>query len=529
MMGSSVMAAAAPPSMDSGTQRDLLYGCHTHGRRRRAGHETSRPCAAGSHGGLLLALLRGLLVRGAGGSEPAGQQPMEVRIFAPQHVLDTRWPNDAWPTIRHPWAIRDVSAEADLKEDAKVPLPVTRDGIEVEVSLVDGLLPAGAEAALYVGLFSFSLTGSEATVEQWMAEGNLPPPHNPIRLWTLFSHQYTDGLMQPDELGDVCLGEAFRAEFCCRVATCFRVSAPRGGGRWRLAVPVQWATNYRLEAYLGEATSACLERPSGQEGAAGRSVWWAPPVAEHAVPSRSGVARYAAFTRFRLLFVNKAGWWWGQHAQVEPVTSWTEMMAAAVDAAVRSPAANPGQHGLPVPASKPHGIWLEFGVGSGKSTAAIAVRLKARLGPQAVLHGFDSFRGLPTSWAHTKLGAGTFSTGGVIPEHLARMENVRVHVGLFSETLQDLDEFGPTPVAFAHVDVDLYASAVEVLSKIACQLYPGSILVFDEIVNYIGFEISGEYRAWEYVSSLYQIAWDYAGLFWQQAVPVVVMERGRVC
>jgi len=457
-------------------------------------------------------------------------------VVPPAHVLDERRSAGTWPCVRHPWAIRDRGAELEMKtkgEAERLPLPVTRDGVELAVDIAPEVLSPGSEAALYVGLFSFSLTTSEAAVEQWMAEGNLPPPHNPIRLWTLFSHQYPEGRMQPDELGDACVGEAFRAEFCARVATCLRVvGGERGGGRWRLAVPVQWASNYRVEVYLGhlsETTATCLEQPKGMEGGAQPYAFWAPPIAQHTVPSRSGIARYAAYTRFRLLYVNKASWWWGHHAQVEPVMSWTEMMVAAVDAAARSPAASPTQHGLLPVEAAPHGLWLEFGVGSGKSTAAISVRLKALLGAETMLHGFDSFQGLPTSWAHTKLGPGTFSTGGVVPEHLTRLENVRVHVGLFSATLQDLDAFGPAPVAFAHVDVDLYASAVEVLSKIACQLYPGTVLVFDEIVNYIGFEISGEYRAWEYVSSLYQISWDYAGLFWQQAVPVMVSERGRVC
>merc|ERR1712187_551514 len=109
------------------------------------------------------------------------------------------------------------------------------------------------------------------------------------------------------------------------------------------------------------------------------------------------------------------------------------------------------------------------------------------------------------------------------------MPNVQIHVGLFSATLPELDVFGLAPVTFAHIDVDLYASAVEGLSRIACQLYPGTVLVFDELVNYAGFELSGEYRAWDYIASVYEINWSYAGLFWQQAVPIVITERGRAC
>lgn len=46
-----------------------------------------------------------------------------------------------------------------------------------------------------------------------------------------------------------------------------------------------------------------------------------------------------------------------------------------------------------------------------------------------------------SSQAHTKLGPGTFSTGGEVPEHLQRLSNVEIHVGLFSRTLADLDRF----------------------------------------------------------------------------------------
>mmetsp|Transcript_14640 Transcript_14640/g.41850 ORF Transcript_14640/g.41850 Transcript_14640/m.41850 type:complete len:362 (-) Transcript_14640:3-1088(-) len=361
-----------------------------------------------------------------------------------------------------------------------------------------------------------------------MMEGNLPPPHNALRLWTLFTHQYPGGIMQPDELGDSCVGEAFRAEFCARVATCFRVTgATSGGGTWRVATPVQWASNYRLEAYLGDLEPGCLDRRDASTGVDEHPApvaWWAPPVAEHVAPSRSWAARHAAFKRLRLLSVDKASWWWSQSAHVDPVTSWTEMMAAAIDAGSRSVAAAPARYGLET--GVPSGLWLEFGVGSGQTTAAIATRLKSIYGYDVVLHGFDSFLGLPASWAHTKLGAGAFSTGGRVPEHLLAMGNVRVHAGLFAATLGGL---GEGPVAFAHVDVDLYSSAVEVLAEIACRLHPGSVLVFDELVNYAGFELSGEYRAWEYVSAAYGIRWDYAGLYWQQSVPVVVAERGRAC
>ena len=39
----------------------------------------------------------------------------------------------------------------------------------------------------------------------------------------------------------------------------------------------------------------------------------------------------------------------------------------------------------------------------------------------------------------------------------------------------------------------------------------------------VGFEKSGEYRAWQYIANRYQIDWDYGGIFWQQALPIVTL------
>lgn len=365
-----------------------------------------------------------------------------------------------------------------------------------------------------------------------MVGGGTPPKHNPLRLWTMFTHQYTDfgGVVQPDELGDSCFGEAWRAEFCARVWTCFRSRGHEGGGgRWRVAAAVRFAAGYRLEAYLGPPLPSCKEYLSDEVQRMQPAVsWWAPPVAEHAAQSLSNVASHAAYMQLRLLFVNRENYWWGRQAEVTPTSCWLDLMQAAVNSAMESPAARPERYGLPA-AANPHGLWLEFGVGSGKTTAAIAFQMQALVGQAAKLHGFDSFQGLPSDWDHTHLAAGTFSTGGQVPPHLLEMKNVQIHVGLFSQTLGDLDQFGNTPVAFAHIDVDIFPSAIEVLSRIACQLMAGSILVYDELVNYVGFELSGEYRAWEYIASAYGIGWEYAGMYWQQAVPIIITEPAQNC
>ncbi|CAE8594800.1 unnamed protein product, partial [Polarella glacialis] len=308
-----------------------------------------------------------------------------VHLLAPERYLDEQKTSEAQATVRFPWPIRDVVQEVEEARAGKTGRSVAlRDGLEFSIEASPEALPRDVVAAVYVGIFSYSLTGSEASVEQWMRDGNLPPPHNPLRLWTLFTHQYQGGKAEADELGDACVGEAFRAEFCARVMTCFNVAgtSAAGGGSWQVAVPIRFASNYRVEAYLGEPMPHCREYLPREAAALGPSMlpWWAPPVAEHAVPSRSFVATHAAYSRVRVLFVNQMSYWWGQNAQVEATTSWTEMMAAAVQAASESPAALPTRFGRIAPPACPHGLWLEFGVGSGKTGAFIASQMKSYFG-----------------------------------------------------------------------------------------------------------------------------------------------------
>lgn len=413
-----------------------------------------------------------------GGAEEA----LKVSLLADKQYLSNAGDPKA-PDVLYPWPIRDLAEEV-RKHEAGSNTIALRDGLEFLIEASASALPEATQVAVFVGLFSAANTGSEARVEEWMVGGGTPPKHNPLRLWTMFTHQYTDfgGVVQPDELGDSCFGEAWRAEFCARVWTCFRSRGHEGGGgRWRVAAAVRFAAGYRLEAYLGPPLPSCKEYLSDEVQRMQPAVsWWAPPVAEHAAQSLSNVASHAAYMQLRLLFVNRENYWWGRQAEVTPTSCWLDLMQAAVNSAMESPAARPERYGLPA-AANPHGLWLEFGVGSGKTTAAIAFQMQALVGQAAKLHGFDSFQGLPSDWDHTHLAAGTFSTGGQVPPHLLEMKNVQIHVGLFSQTLGDLDQFGNTPVAFAHIDVDIFPAAIEVLSRIACQLMAGSILVYDVV------------------------------------------------
>ncbi|EDP64703.1 hypothetical protein BAL199_04564 [alpha proteobacterium BAL199] len=131
------------------------------------------------------------------------------------------------------------------------------------------------------------------------------------------------------------------------------------------------------------------------------------------------------------------------------------------------------------------GLYLEFGVAKGASAIQIAALVD---GP---VHAFDSFQGLPESWEDE--AAGSYSTGGTVPD---LPENVQVHVGWFSETIPPFRRENNGPIAFLHIDCDLYSSTVDIFSGLGDRLTDGSVVVFDEYFGYPGFE-NHEMRAFD--------------------------------
>lgn len=132
------------------------------------------------------------------------------------------------------------------------------------------------------------------------------------------------------------------------------------------------------------------------------------------------------------------------------------------------------------------GLWLEFGVYQGNTLGMMADRRRPRL-----VHGFDSFRGLPERWRNVEFNLdlekyvkkGAFDMNGV-PPHIPQT-NVAFLVGLFNQTLPRFLSDNPnSTISFLHVDCDLYSSALYVLRKCRPRLARGSVLVFDELVNF---------------------------------------------
>jgi methyltransferase family protein len=140
-----------------------------------------------------------------------------------------------------------------------------------------------------------------------------------------------------------------------------------------------------------------------------------------------------------------------------------------------------------------NGLVLEFGVFSGNSINHIASRR------DWTVDGFDSFEGLPESWrdgfekGHFKLSS--------LPKVRA---NVRLHKGRFDESipkfLRALDN-KDLPIAYLHIDCDLYSSTKTIFEMLGVKIKPGTVIVFDEYFNYVGWE-DGEFLAFkEFVES----------------------------
>jgi hypothetical protein len=140
--------------------------------------------------------------------------------------------------------------------------------------------------------------------------------------------------------------------------------------------------------------------------------------------------------------------------------------------------------------SPENGLVLEFGVFSGETVNRISTVTKK------TVYGFDSFEGLPEDWGRG-MNKGFFKCN--IPKV---NDNVELVVGWFNETLEGFLQKHDEKVSFCHVDCDLYSSSKYVLDTLKDRFQSGTILLFDELANYAGYE-AHEYKAFiEFLSDL---------------------------
>ena len=127
------------------------------------------------------------------------------------------------------------------------------------------------------------------------------------------------------------------------------------------------------------------------------------------------------------------------------------------------------------------GLFLEFGVFSGRTINIIAGSVEKE---GIIVHGFDSFEGLPEDW-NDSAKKGTFNMDGLLP---IVNNNVQLHKGWFDDSLPVFLKENKGNVSFLHIDSDLYSSAKTVLSLLKKQIVPGTFILFDEYFNYPSFE-----------------------------------------
>jgi hypothetical protein len=131
----------------------------------------------------------------------------------------------------------------------------------------------------------------------------------------------------------------------------------------------------------------------------------------------------------------------------------------------------------------PNGIAVEFGVHSGRTLTVIRQHHKGKV------IGFDSFEGLPETW-RPGFEQGHFAAG-TIPA----VDGTVIVVGLFNDTVPKVFAHLDEPLTLVHFDADLYSSTAFTLEAVTPYLGERSIFVFDELVNYPGWQ-HHEHRAY---------------------------------
>ena len=150
-----------------------------------------------------------------------------------------------------------------------------------------------------------------------------------------------------------------------------------------------------------------------------------------------------------------------------------------------------------VVAQAPSGLHLEFGVAGGKSLRTIC-----ESSPKGKVFGFDTFQGLPDAW---RVG---FDRGTFAQESIPHVEGAELEIGLFQETLEPFLAKHSEPIAFLHLDADLYSSTKYVLDTCKSRILPGAILLFDEYFNYPGWQ-HHEHKAFTEWAAANRLEWEY--------------------
>jgi len=166
------------------------------------------------------------------------------------------------------------------------------------------------------------------------------------------------------------------------------------------------------------------------------------------------------------------------------------------------------------------GLWLEFGTWKGQTLDLISQYTDNRV------YGFDTFSGLDYGWESAREGnIKSFDIGGIPPKTVIPInpyvrfgscgeerlfkDNVEFVCGLFEDTLSDFLRSKNRKISFIHIDCDIYESTKIIFESCFDFMKNGCIVVFDELVNYDGYENHELKALTEFMSfqKVYKMKW----------------------
>lgn len=109
--------------------------------------------------------------------------------------------------------------------------------------------------------------------------------------------------------------------------------------------------------------------------------------------------------------------------------------------------------------------------------------LFASMLPEKVVHGFDSWEGLPDLVDQDKMPDGKFAgmkgqfKTDMPSDFLQKFDNVVLHRGWFKDTLPEVSD---ERFCLVHIDCDVYTSAMDCLEFFTPRMVDGGYMVFDD-------------------------------------------------
>lgn len=137
------------------------------------------------------------------------------------------------------------------------------------------------------------------------------------------------------------------------------------------------------------------------------------------------------------------------------------------------------------------GMILEFGVHQGLSAKFFSELLIEKKDGRKLI-GFDNFKGLTEDWSGMALDGGHdvrakfFDLDGKPP---FESDNVEYVIGDIENSLPKfINECEITNIAFLHIDTDTYTPAKVILQNCKPYLSSNSIILFDQLLGYPGYQ-----------------------------------------